>query len=176
MPPDHPQLMILSPAPGEVIQGSQVSVKVKLPPEFSLVDPAVQTPHAGGEGHLHIWLDALPAHDDAVSVTLADSPEYQYAQVFSGLHTLHTEFFRNDHLPYEPRQAAAVEFETAGAEQVTAGVPVSVPVPPESSGGLFLPQRQGTMPIIIIVLIVAIALLWYSFGRSKEKEDGEKNQ
>ena len=180
---DVPQslITIVTPTPGEVISGSTVTVKVKLPEAFQLVDPVAHPAQVEGQGHLHIWLDpvrgsalsggdTLPTHADNLSKELIDSTAVQYDHVFSGLHTMYAEFFRNDHTAYGTKQAASVDFETVSTEQVTSGgAGQKTEAAPEGSGGLFLPHTSGTMPVVVILLIVMIALLWYTFGRTQEK-------
>lgn len=163
-----PQLFIISPAPGEVIQGTRVKVVSELPANLTLRNPEIYTTHTEGEGHLHVWLDALPAHDDTISVVLHNSTEYTFENVISGLHTLHVEYFRNDHRPYEPSLYASVEFETVAEELKS--VPRqegSVEAPPETEGGLFLPRGQGNTTLTLLIVVLIVAILWHAFGRKR---------
>lgn len=167
-----PRLFILSPAPGEVILSDKVQVIVNLPKDLSLIDPAERQEHVDGEGHLHLWLDATLIHDDTVSVTLAEAPVHVYENVFSGLHTLYAEFYRNDHSPYEPLLAAKVEFETGGEElkpAPDAGEDSGVSVG-DIYGGLFLPPGKGNTIFVIILVMIGSGVLWYFFGRRPRKK------
>lgn len=164
-----PRLFIVSPSPGEVILSDKVPVIVNLPADLILANPAERQEHVDGEGHLHLWLDATPIHDDTVSVTLAEAPVHVYENVFSGLHTLFAEFYRNDHSPYEPLLAAKVEFETGGEELKPApeggedpGVSVG-----DIYGGLFLPPGKGNTAMALVVVLLVIFILWYIFGRKR---------
>lgn len=159
--------MIVSPAPGEVVQGDAVRVVVQLPDGFTLVDPAVHTAHVHGEGHVHLWLDALPRHDDAVSKTLSAASEYTYTNVFSGLHTLRAELLRNDHTPYEPPFVATVDFETNGTALPSAGSS-GQRAAPEQSGGFFLPRGRGNSIVVLVIILVIAAILWFLVGRNKK--------
>lgn len=163
-----PRLFIVSPAPGEVIAGTDVKVIVQLPPAITLVDPQTHTANVEGEGHVHMWLDALSAHDDEVSVALVGTNEYIYHSVFSGLHTLHVALFQNDHTAYPSRFAAAVEFETVGEELKPAPIQGGQSPEPSVGGtGLFLPHESGNTLFGIVLIAVFVALLWYIFERRK---------
>lgn len=152
-------LQIISPAPGEVIAGDKVKAIVILPDGFALDDY-----------HVHLWLDTLPVHDSSLGVSLTDTTEHTFEGVFSGLHTLYAEIYRDDHAPMTQRLYVQVEFETVNEE--LKGVPKDegkVEAPPDGSGGLFLPRGKGNTALAIILVVVALAILWFVFGRSRKQ-------
>ncbi len=158
----EPRLLIISPAPGEVVAGDEVFVEVRLPAGFSLADPSVPTQHVSGQGHLHLWLDAQPAHAEATSIILNSETQYRYANVFSGLHTLYAELYRNDELPYEPSIADEVNFETYR----------EILTPPTDGGGVRVPPPgtpagRGKTALTIGLVVFIFAILWHFFGRRK---------
>ncbi len=160
---DEARLLIVSPAPGEVVAGDAVFVEVRLPAGFTLADPNVEKQHVQGEGHLHLWLDAQPTHAETTSVVLNSEVQYRYTNVFSGLHTLYAEFYRNDEQPYEPRIADEVNFETY-REILTPPVDGgSANVPPPAT-----PAGRGRIALAVALLIFAVAVLWNFFGRKKK--------
>ncbi len=170
MTPSTQQLFIISPAPGEVLQGNAVKIAVKLPPGITLVDPATHTVLTPGEGHLHFWLDSLPKHDDATSVTVFGSPEYTYTNTFSGLHTLRVELFQNDHTSYAPPMIASVDFETVAQSipQSTAqSRTIEVRVP---NKWLLIPHSRSNMIFASVIAVLALAILWFVVERKKKKE------
>lgn len=164
----QPALLIVSPAPGEVIAGDRVNVVVRLPAHLKLVDPQQKGEHVEGEGHLHIWIDTFPKHDNGLSQVLTDRLTYTYENVFSGLHTIHAEFLRNDHLRYDPPNAAEVQFETSKnlAERDDDQAPATAA--PVSRGGFFLPSGGGNTLLAATVVVIAIGALWYLFGRKRK--------
>lgn len=154
-----PRLFIVSPAPGEVIVGTDVKVIIRLPSEITL-----------DEYHVHVWLDTLPAHDNELAVSLEEIPEYTYSNVFSGLHKLYAEAYRNDHTPLDRKMFAEVEFETVGEEIKPVPADGGQPqIPPAEEGGLFIPQGSGNTLFALVFIAAAIALLWYIFGRQKRR-------
>lgn len=154
-----PRLFIVSPSPGEVIQGKEVKVIVRLPSEVTLDDH-----------HIHLWLDTLPAHDNELAVSLEEIPEYTYVNVFSGLHKLYAEVYRNDHLSIDRKMFAEVEFETIDEEiRPAPNEDGQVQLPPDSEGGSFIPQGGGNTLFALALIGIGIALLWYIFGRQKTK-------
>lgn len=164
-----PDIFIISPAPGEVIVGSQAALKVELAPRFTLTDPELYPRHADGQGHLHIWLDTLPRHDDAVSTVLTDTSEYTLKNVAPGLHTIYAEFFRNDHAAYEPRVIGSVEFEnTAEVIFPAGGVAAPGVGAPASSSGIFLPAGRSNAILSIALILAALGILWYLLGRKRK--------
>lgn len=164
-----PRILILSPAPGEVISGTAVKVIVQLPPGMILTDPAAHPNPVDGQGHLHVWLDAAPNHDDGLSIVLTKTSEYTYQKVFSGLHAVYAEFYGNDHASYGTRYLAKVEFETVNEEIRPAKPEGNEPSAPESTGGLFLPPGRGKTFISIIITVFVIGVLWLTAGRPQKR-------
>ena len=160
--------VILSPSPGEVIMGNTVQVKIALPEGLRIVDPAVHTVNLPGEGHLHIWLDALPRHDDAVSISISEgASEHTYPNVFSGLHTVYAEFLRNDHSPFDPKMSASVEFETVGTV-VSPGVVDGASASTDNKGERFFQRGKGSSVGVLIGGILIGVVLWFLSGRNKK--------
>ncbi len=164
--------MVISPAPGEVVEEDTVRVVVQLPEGFKLVDPALNSVNAQGEGHVHLWLDALPRHDDAVSKTLDVTPEYTYTNVFSGLHTLRAELLRNDHVSYDPPLVAFVDFETNG-HVLTSQESSTPPATPEQDGGFFLPRGRGNSLVALAIIFAIGIILWFLVGRTRGNKTGQ---
>lgn len=162
-------LFIISPAPGEVIFGNRVALKVELSSQFTLTNPELYPTHVSGQGHLHIWIDALPSHDDAVSSVLTDTLEHTLENISPGLHTIYVELFRNDHAAYEPRVITSVEFENT----VTLISPQGESPQPEvgapgSGSGIFLPPGRSNTILSIVLILVALLILWHLFERRKK--------
>lgn len=165
--PVSPELFIISPAPGEVIASDEITVQVRIPDGFELVDPGTHTAHKEGQGHLHIWLDAVANHAGETSAVLTDRETYTYKNVFSGLHTIYAEFYRNDHLRYDPPIAAQVQFETFKELLTAPGDEQTSAAPPTSTGGLFLPPGGGNTVLAVLVVAAGVIILWYWFGRKR---------
>lgn len=168
--PVSSELFIVSPAPGEVIASDEVTVQVRLPDGFELIDPQMHAEHTEGQGHLHLWLDALPNHADETSVVRTESGTYTYKNVFSGLHAIYVELYRNDHLQYDPPISAQVQFETFKELLTAPSDEVPASAPPTSKGGLFLPPGGGNTLLAILIIAIAIGILWYIFGKSRRKQ------
>lgn len=154
-----PRLFIISPAPGEVIVGTDVKVIIRLPAGVTLDDY-----------HVHLWLDTLSAHDNELAVSLEEIPEHTYSNVFSGLHKLYAEAYRDDHTPVDRKMFAEVEFETGGEEIKPAPAKDGQQeAPPEGAGGQFIPQGSGNTLFALILIAIFIGLLWYIFGRQRRR-------
>ncbi|MDO8505088.1 MAG: hypothetical protein Q7S48_00680 [bacterium] len=152
------RLFIISPSPGEVIQGKEVKVIVRLPAKITR-----------DEYHVHLWLDALPEHENELSVVLEDIPEYTYTDVFSGLHTIYAEVYRNNHVALAERMFTQVEFETNDEELKPATDPDGQTQPPsDGGGGLWMPQGSRNTILSLALIFIVIGLLWYIFGRQKK--------
>jgi hypothetical protein len=93
---------ILSPTNGEVVQGSDVKIRVEL--TGAKIVPATTTDIVPTKGHLHVYLD-----DQIVSMNFKLSGDI--GEVAPGMHVLRVEFVASDHLPFDPRVFTAVTFE-----------------------------------------------------------------
>ncbi len=150
------RLFIISPAPGEVIQGKEVKVTVRLPAGVTL-----------DEYHVHLWLDALASHENELSAVLEEIPEHTYTSVFSGLHTIYAEAYRNDHVELDQRMFTKVEFETADEQLKPATDPDS---PPAVGDGSSIARGSGNTLFALAFIAAVIGLLWYLFGRQKKHD------
>jgi hypothetical protein len=98
-------LTIVSPADGQVVQGSAVDLELEL--QGATIVDATTSDIVPDEGHLHVILD-----DRLISMT--SGLEQTIPDVAPGQHLLKVEFVASDHAPFEPRVIAAVSFETSG--------------------------------------------------------------
>jgi len=93
---------ILSPTDGEVVQGSDVKIRVRL--TGAKIVPATTTDIVPTKGHLHVYLD-----DQIVSMNFKLTGDI--GDVTPGMHVLRVEFVASDHLPFDPRVFTAVTFQ-----------------------------------------------------------------
>ncbi|MGZ5353458.1 MAG: hypothetical protein ACXWDS_01010 [Actinomycetota bacterium] len=107
-PVDRPSstgvLTIRSPETGEVVEGTTVDVRVTL--RGASIVPQTTTELAPDEGHLHVLLD-----DELISMT--EGLEQEISDLEPGPHRLTVEFVAADHVPFDPRVVAVVQFEVA---------------------------------------------------------------
>jgi hypothetical protein len=101
-PASSGSIHIVSPTDGEVIDGSDVPVQVKL--TGAKVVQATTTNVVPGQGHLHLTLDGEV-------VTMNFSTTDTLTDVSPGLHTLQVEFVASDHLPFDPRVIEQMTFQ-----------------------------------------------------------------
>ncbi|MDP9330615.1 MAG: hypothetical protein M3P11_08275 [Actinomycetota bacterium] len=101
-PASTAHLSILSPANGQVIHGTTLTLKISLK-GAKVVQPSNITNIVPDQGHLHVILD-----DQLVTMTAALE---QTIPVTPGQHLLKVEFVANDHAPFDPRVIAAVSFQ-----------------------------------------------------------------
>jgi len=105
-PSDRPrstaELSIVSPAVGEVVQGSTIDLRVKL--QGAKLVPVTTTDIVPDEGHLHVLLD-----DTLISMT--KGLEQEIPDVPPGAHRITVEFVAGDHAPFDPRVVTVVAFE-----------------------------------------------------------------
>lgn len=150
---------IISPAPGEVIVSNKVSVLVNVSQDFLL----------GKDGYIFLWLDTLERTPENARIT--SEIQYIFDNVPSGLHTLYGELVRAGQSSFEPKSEVKVEFETIDEEikPVATSADTGNEAPPEANGGLFIPPGKSNATIVIILIILAVAILWYVFGRSSKK-------
>lgn len=95
-------LSIVSPKNGETIQGTDVTLKLKL--EGGTISDSASAELVPDQGHLHVVLD-----DQLISMT--SDLESVLPDLAPGMHLLKIEFVANDHAPFDPRVIAAVSFE-----------------------------------------------------------------
>jgi hypothetical protein len=104
-PASTAELEIVSPANGDVVEGSALEVRIAL--EGAEIVPQTTTTLAPDEGHLHVVLD-----DTLISMT--EGLRQSIPGVEPGSHRLTVEFVASDHVPFDPRVVAVVAFEVAG--------------------------------------------------------------
>jgi hypothetical protein len=95
-------LTIVSPKNGQVIHGSNVSIRVRL--RHATIVPATTTDIVPDQGHLHVYID-----DRLVSMNFGLTDDVSH--VAPGLHVLKVEFVASDHLPFDPRVIVEGAFE-----------------------------------------------------------------
>jgi hypothetical protein len=101
-PSSTARLQILSPTNGQVVHGSDVTVRVAL--TGAKIVPATTKHIVPDEGHLHVFLDNQIV---GMNFQLTD----QVSNVKAGMHVLRVEFVASDHLPFDPRVFQAVTFQ-----------------------------------------------------------------
>lgn len=101
-PSSTAKLSIVSPTNGQVIEGSDVKLKVAL--KDATIVSVASTDLKPNEGHLHVLLDGtLISMTSGTRMTIPD--------VTPGKHLLEVEFVANDHFPFDPGVVSAVSFE-----------------------------------------------------------------
>jgi hypothetical protein len=101
-PSSPADLQILSPTNGEIVQGSDVPIKVEL--NGARIVQATTIDIKPDEGHLHVYLD-----NQIVAMNFSASQDLE--NVKPGMHVLRVEFVAADHRPFDPRVFTAVTFQ-----------------------------------------------------------------
>jgi hypothetical protein len=103
-PSSPAKLTVVAPKNGQVVKGSDVTVRLKLQ-GARIVHPTTQhiTPTTG---HIHVYLDNRIV---SMNYGLTDT----IGKVRPGTHVLRVEFVASDHLPFDPRVVSAVVFRVA---------------------------------------------------------------
>ncbi len=91
-------LSIADPAPGAVITGSKVQVRLRL--VGGRIVPQTTTHITSDEGHIHLMVDGK-----VISMTYGLDQE---VEVSKGRHLLEAEFVAADHFPFNPRVLSSV--------------------------------------------------------------------
>ncbi len=91
-------LSIADPAPGAVIAGSKLQVRLKL--IGGRIVPQTTTRITPDEGHIHLMVDGK-----VISMTYGLDQE---VEVSKGRHLLEAEFVAADHFPFNPRVLSSV--------------------------------------------------------------------
>jgi hypothetical protein len=143
-----PELAIVSPVSGAVIQGTAVKVDFKanglkiLTSTVALAEygkrPDANKPD---EGHLHITLDLWPL------VVWEKQEAYTFTNVPPGEHQLKVELVNNDHSAREPAITQVVRFRTEAAALVPATMP--------RTGA----SAVGGGSVVSVLLLAAICLI-----------------
>jgi hypothetical protein len=98
------QLEVVAPQPGEVVQGDQVTVRLRV--EGATVTKETTTRLAPDEGHIHLSLDGR-------LVTILGGLEERVTGLAPGQHVIQAEFVASDHGPFSPRVIQVVTFTVA---------------------------------------------------------------
>ncbi len=93
-------LTVLSPAPGEVVSGPALHVRLRL--TGGEVVPQTSLQLTPDRGHIHLSVDGKV-------VSMAYGLD-QDVQVAPGLHLLQAEFVATDHFPFNPRVLTTITF------------------------------------------------------------------
>ncbi len=91
-------LAIIDPAPGSVVAGTKLQVRLKL--TGGTIVPQTTTDITPHEGHIHLMIDGK-----VVSMTYGLEQEVEVAK---GRHLLEAEFVAADHFPFNPRVLSSV--------------------------------------------------------------------
>jgi hypothetical protein len=103
-PSSSAALTIASPANGETVEGSSVTVTVDL--QGARIVPQTKNDLAPDEGHLHVLLDG-----ELISMTEGLTQEIDGLE--PGPHRIQVEFVASDHAPFDPRVVAIASFVVA---------------------------------------------------------------
>jgi hypothetical protein len=93
-------LSVLSPAPGEVVSGPVLHVRLRL--TGAEVVPQTSTQLTPDKGHIHLSIDGK-----VVSMLYGAD---QDVPVTPGIHLLQAEFVATDHFPFNPRVLTTITF------------------------------------------------------------------
>ena len=95
-------ISFVSPKAGEVVNGTDVPVKIDL--TGATIVQQTSTNIRPDQGHIHLYLDdELVSMNYGLTATLHDVPP--------GTHLLRAEFVAADHVPFDPRDFTQVAFE-----------------------------------------------------------------
>lgn len=96
-------IRILQPSPGEVVDGTTLTVKVKVDGATVLTSGEASKDIRPDTGHVHLALDGQ-------TVTLLAGLEYELTDLTPGQHILQAEFAAADHGYFDPRVLATTTF------------------------------------------------------------------
>jgi hypothetical protein len=99
------KLAIEAPRNGQVVKGSNLTLKVNL--EGAKVVPATTTKITPNQGHLHVMLDGK-----LISMNYGLSEKLP--KMTLGTHLVQVEFVASDHLPFDPRVMTQAAFQVNG--------------------------------------------------------------
>ena len=104
---------IVSPRPGQVIEGGTVELMVGTP-SYKIVDFEKYTKATSGQGHLHVWVDQT--NFSKTSAIKATSNIYKLENLTPGPHTVTVELVANNHNSFSPKNISSVSFTTTPAK------------------------------------------------------------
>lgn len=93
---------IVSPANGDVIEGTNVDLRVEL--EDARIIPQATREISPDEGHLHVYLDGA-------LISMTEGAEQEVTGLTPGPHRIQVEFVAADHAPFDPRVVTIAAFE-----------------------------------------------------------------
>jgi hypothetical protein len=140
-----PDLTVIAPEEGAVIDGTSVRVEFKAT-DFKIVQSSVPVSEFGkrpdanrlGEGHVHFMLDAQPL------VVWYSADAYTFKQVAPGEHQLMVELVNNDHSSLTPPLMHLIRFRVG---------PGALPVTGEEPA---VPQK-GRLALLVLAMLLILA-------------------
>lgn len=93
---------IVSPASGDVIEGTSVDLRVEL--EGARIVSQTTREISPDEGHLHVYLDGA-------LISMTEGTEQEVTGLTPGSHRIQVELVAADHAPFDPRVVTIAAFE-----------------------------------------------------------------
>ena len=93
---------IVSPANGDVIEGTSVDLRVEL--DDARIVPQTTLEISPDEGHLHVYLDGA-------LISMTEGTEQEVTGLTPGPHRIQVEFVAADHAPFDPRVVTIAAFQ-----------------------------------------------------------------
>jgi Family of unknown function (DUF6130) len=93
---------IVSPASGDVIEGTSVELRVEL--DDARIVPQTTREISPDEGHLHVYLDGS-------LISMTEGTEQEVTDLTPGPHRIQVEFVAADHAPFDPRVVTIAAFQ-----------------------------------------------------------------
>jgi hypothetical protein len=93
---------IVSPANGDVIEGTIVDLRIEL--DGARIVPQTTREISPDEGHLHVYLDGA-------LISMTEGTEQEVTGLTPGPHRIQVEFVAADHAPFDPRVVTISAFE-----------------------------------------------------------------
>ena len=93
---------IVSPANGDVIEGTSVDLRVEL--DDARIVPQTTREISPDEGHLHVYLDGA-------LISMTEGTEQEVTGLTPGPHRIQVEFVAADHAPFDPRVVTIAAFQ-----------------------------------------------------------------
>jgi Family of unknown function (DUF6130) len=93
---------IVSPANGDVIEGTRVDLRVEL--DDARIVPQTTREISPDEGHLHVYLDGS-------LISMTEGTEQEVTDLTPGPHRIQVEFVAADHAPFDPRVVTIAAFQ-----------------------------------------------------------------
>jgi hypothetical protein len=140
-----PDLTVITPEEGAVINGTRVGVEFKAT-DFKIVESSVPVSEFGkrpdanrlGEGHVHLTLDAQPL------VVWYSADAYTFKEVAPGEHQLMVELVNNDHSSLTPPLMRLIRFKVG---------PGTLPVTGEEPAA----PQEGSLALLVLAMLLILA-------------------